>query len=317
MENQANSRRIVIFDLDGCLTKDQWRRATIPEGARQPKEFELYHSMCDRDEPNQNAIDRLESHIQNGDMIAIATARPSLPDVGQKTVEWIKSHTSLKDPNSFILMMRNPNDDRSAVDVKREMAGYIKHYADKMALQIAVAYDDRDDVKQMWLSEGIPAAVLDHERQGDELEWPNGFGVAYGFEAKQEAAPVGNVNGDKNPGQGSEPQDARVFFQGHVSTQHVAERLIKAINTFNERAMIYGQNDIIYARVMAELFPNGLTLSKAEDFRMFMNVMHLVGKLTRFTGSGMKDADSVHDMITYSAFAELLAGEHNIFVQPV
>ncbi|WGN90703.1 3'-phosphatase, 5'-polynucleotide kinase [Burkholderia phage vB_BglM_WTB] len=99
-----------------------------------------------------------------------------------------------------------------------------------------------------------------------------------------------------------------------LSPQQVAivRNLEGAAETFRDRARVYGQNDEATGKIMEILFPDGVALSTADDHRMWHFMNHLVGKLTRFAGSGMQDRDSIHDLITYAAFCERECEFHEI-----
>jgi hypothetical protein len=94
-----------------------------------------------------------------------------------------------------------------------------------------------------------------------------------------------------------------------------AAKLLKAVaETLKERNETYGQNDEVTGQIMTILFPNGVQLITAEDHRMFHFLGHIIGKLTRFTNSGMTHEDSIHDLIGYAALAATLVEEHSIFI---
>lgn len=80
--------------------------------------------------------------------------------------------------------------------------------------------------------------------------------------------------------------------------------LASAADTFKERHEIYGENSKVVGQILHALFPDGPDLSSPEAQELYMFVMHIVGKLTRFAASDMTHVDSVHDIITYAALAE-------------
>ncbi len=49
----------------------------------------------------------------------------------------------------------------------------------------------------------------------------------------------------------------------------------------------------MYGKIMEILFPNGMVVKTADDHRLALFVMHIVGKLTRLANSGPEDDDSV------------------------
>jgi len=106
----------------------------------------------------------------------------------------------------------------------------------------------------------------------------------------------------------------REYKDGHIHPKYAANNVEDALNTFRDRQETYGSNDIVHAQVMKVLFPNGVQCVTEQDHRMFLMVTHAVGKLTRFTSSGMKHRDSAHDLINYAGFMELPADQHDIKV---
>jgi len=74
--------------------------------------------------------------------------------------------------------------------------------------------------------------------------------------------------------------------------------------TYQERNKIYGDNFETVGKVLAVLFPEGLTLKTAEEFEAYHLLDWIVGKLTRFTATQMQHQDSIHDIAVYSAMLE-------------
>lgn len=75
-------------------------------------------------------------------------------------------------------------------------------------------------------------------------------------------------------------------------------------DTFRDRNKKYGNNYSAVGDILATLFPEGITLKTPEDFCRFHFMDWMVGKLTRFSRTGMTDVDSVHDLAVYSAMME-------------
>lgn len=84
----------------------------------------------------------------------------------------------------------------------------------------------------------------------------------------------------------------------------VMEILSGAADTFKERHKVYGDNSKVVGQCLAALFPGGPKLDTPESHELYMFVMHIVGKLSRFAASNMTHRDSIHDIITYAALAE-------------
>jgi hypothetical protein len=157
-----------IVDLDGCIADDRWRRELIPPAIpgrpRTNLDFDPYHSGCPLD-PVGN-LGEIVEHTK----IIILTARPLT--YYTKTYNWLLEVAGIF---PSILIMRNPDDARPSVEVKREQVGWLfepnLQYGLRDRSQIVQAIDDREDIVRMYAEEyGLPARVV---RIGDE-EHPHG-----------------------------------------------------------------------------------------------------------------------------------------------
>lgn len=90
--------------------------------------------------------------------------------------------------------------------------------------------------------------------------------------------------------------------------------LERAIETFKARSAVYGKGHYDHGRVMAALFPSGLTLRSPGDFTRFATLNMMVAKLCRYTNNWDKGghADSVHDLGVYSFLMEEIDEELSI-----
>lgn len=138
-------RASAIFDLDGCIADDRRRRTLISKG------WDSYHEDAIND-PVVNG-DVLRNHIKAGHFIEFVTARPE--KYREATRHWIANHFGVHAFNSN-LWMRPEEDHRDSVELKREVV--TKHI---VAEAVVAAYDDREDVVEMYRSLGIPATVLE------------------------------------------------------------------------------------------------------------------------------------------------------------
>lgn len=156
------SGRLAIFNIDGCISDDRWRRARVPEGASQSADFAAYHDGAKDDPPLQFGAAILANHIANGDFIAFATGREI--HRAEETATWIRKHFAIKPNEDFIIMMRDANDQRAVVDVKMEQAQYlIKSFCPQNEKTVIAAYDNRNDVVQMYRSNGFDATILNED----------------------------------------------------------------------------------------------------------------------------------------------------------
>lgn len=74
--------------------------------------------------------------------------------------------------------------------------------------------------------------------------------------------------------------------------------------TYEERNKVYGNSFDMVAALMVVLFPDGVVLHTAEEFRIWHNFELVVVKLARFANSGLVHQDSIHDLMVYAAIVE-------------
>jgi hypothetical protein len=92
----------------------------------------------------------------------------------------------------------------------------------------------------------------------------------------------------------SPPEDAVV-----VSSLGAADRLEQMAKTFRERNAAYKDNYKVAGAILDLMFPDGM---KDQEVGHLLSLV--VVKLTRFTQSGMKHKDSVHDAGVYAAMID-------------
>lgn len=288
----------IIFDLDGCISDDSWRSSRLPDmnctPGPAPVAFDFYHAGCGDDAPLAIGATILREAINDGHFIIFATARPQ--KVIEMTSKWIQRHFFIQPNKDFMIMCRPDDDASSSVVLKSKMIDFLQQWQAESDRRVIGAYDDRDDIVEMYSRRHIDARVLDvnglrpcevYQDAGNDAP---GTDLQYGSDGKQDPAE-------------------------HVSSCFVSDTLERTLETFHSRRDVYGDNDIMHGRVMKVLFPGQIVLSSEKDHRMFLMMTHVVGKLTRFAASGMTHKDSAHDAIVYMAFVELLADQHNIKVQ--
>jgi hypothetical protein len=71
--------------------------------------------------------------------------------------------------------------------------------------------------------------------------------------------------------------------------------------TFNERKARYGLNYLMIGKVMASLFPDGITLKTEEDWNKMHLFLMMMVKATRLANTNLTHEDSAHDASVYSA----------------
>jgi hypothetical protein len=92
----------------------------------------------------------------------------------------------------------------------------------------------------------------------------------------------------------------------------VPDILRDCADTYEQRNKLYGDNYKKFGRVMMAVFPNGLVLSREDDFNRLGIFIQCVSKLTRYSemlGRGGHQ-DSAHDLSVYAAMLEELTHDH-------
>lgn len=291
---------VVMFDLDGCVSNDTWRRGRIPEGANKCEDYQHYHDGCGDDPLMGHGARLLEKHIVDGDFITFTTSRPF--NVAEKTAKWISNHFKIAPVQDFMILMRKDNDDRSAVDIKREFVKHMRAFERETGKKVIAAYDDRLDIINMYRELGLNAAVVnEHGYFPDQANEPStGLMMdrpltADGWKEALEPLLSSHVEGPEPP------------------PRHPVARILEdAATTFDGRNSKYRDNAVKVGRVMEALFPDGVNLNNADDFHIFHLFELMIVKLTRFVNSDLTHQDSIRDMIVYGAMVENLVEDHNI-----
>jgi hypothetical protein len=300
---------IAIFDIDGCIADDLWRRKRIPEGASTSADYDAYHALCDSDAKLAAGASILQERIDNGDFIVFCTARPI--KVAAKTCDWIKRMFGIEPQADFMILMRKDDDNRSALDVKSEMVGWMRGYEKESGRTIFAAYDDRQDIVAMYGASGIDAWLLDSDgarRLPKEVEEAAPLGASVdGYPTTTEAIRAQGLAAlaaqDKQPEQ---PE--------RLAPRTAADVLTDAAAIFRERNANYKDNAVLVGNVMKALFPNGVVIHSAADHHLYHLFELMIVKLTRFVKSDLKHKDSIHDLAVYAAMLEPLLEKHGIVV---
>lgn len=271
---------IVIFDLDNCVSDDSRRIPLIDWSQATPEQrYAKYHDMCHLDDPAN--VQLVQANASAGHAIVFMTARPVT--VRAKTEAWIQTLLGVK---RFTLMMRNVGDHRKSVEVKRDMLLALPEY-DMSIDCVAIAYDDRQDVLDMYASYGIKTQLLKiHDV------------CAYTPPAAPAQEPVFNVLERRAAPPKKAPYTA-------VTAASILDEMAK---TFRERNVVYGDNYKMVGKIMAVLFPNGAPpeLLHNEQFHL---VELIIVKLSRYAISGLSHQDSIRDMGVYCAMCESILNQ--------
>lgn len=144
MTDNAESRNIVIFDLDGTLAHIDHRRHLV-RGKK--KRWSDFFAACVDDEPNEAVIalaQMLSKQASPPLRLVVFSGRSD--EVRAQTIEWINKHVG---SDVFAeIRMRRQGDYTPDDDLKRSWAQPIKD-------QILFSVDDRNKVVRMWRNLGI------------------------------------------------------------------------------------------------------------------------------------------------------------------
>ena len=81
--------------------------------------------------------------------------------------------------------------------------------------------------------------------------------------------------------------------------EDVQRMMVEMTETFLERNRTYGDNYLLLGKLMAALYPEGITLKTEDDFIRYHWIDWALGKLTRWVRTGMKHDDSIKDAAVY------------------
>lgn len=136
----------VIFDLDGCLADDRWRRPLIDLAADDP--WGAYHAECHKDPfINSHLICDLPAHF----MPIIFTARPER--FREQTERWLREVAKLI---PWWIFMRRDDCRKTSPELKEDYLNSLFNFGVKRC-EIVCAFDDREDVLAVYKKHGIRA----------------------------------------------------------------------------------------------------------------------------------------------------------------
>lgn len=273
MRQENFLKKWVIFDLDNCLADDEWRLKLIDWSQTDTdKRYADYHAHCGADKAGN--LHLLAEYRNRSYGIVFMTARPC--SVELQTRQWIEN-VLLLDRQHYSLLMRNGGDRRSSVDVKAEQLDWLLdpncHYGPRCTNDILCAYDDRQDICDMYIARGIEAHCVALHNQCA-------------------VTPPMQLN--------HKPWELPMTGAAAV--------LLEGAKTFAARNAVYGSNYKMVAPLMRTLFPQGVPseLVVTDQFHLFE--LMLV-KLSRFAISNLTHQDSVHDLMVYAAMVESIIKE--------
>lgn len=139
-----------IFDIDNCIADDEWRIPHIDWSQQHPDpRYERYHRLAIHDKPGN--LDAVRDTAE----LVFFTARPQR--FFANTRRWL---ADALEGRNFLLYMRPDGDHRGSVELKRDQLHDFMTVHKAEPRHIWCAYDDREDVVQMYRSAHLHARVL-------------------------------------------------------------------------------------------------------------------------------------------------------------
>lgn len=292
MNLTADERRAasyVIFDLDNCLFDDGWRIPLIKWDATDIDErYEDYHRAMVGD--RTGSLEAYRGCMSAGMVPIFLTARPLR--FREQTVMLIDK---LLGPIQYVLIMRNNNDHRRSVEVKSWMLDTLHDY-DIELNQIKRAFDDRQDIIDMYISRGI--------KDSTRL-W------IHDICAMTPPSPKTNVRLEIDASYATAIWD-RELAKIKAEEPPTVQTLLQMADTFRERNAVYKDNYKTVGHLLSALY--GGTNHRAATEPRHFEVDHLlwliIVKLARFAHSDSTHVDSMLDIGVYAAMIATILKEN-------
>lgn len=157
---KRNQHQFTIWDLDNCLSDDAARLRLINWAAPEPEaRYAPYHAHCGTDPVGNLNVFHAVSQLGRPVFFTARPERYRLP-----TTAWVRCELDIEQP---VILMRANGDHRCSVDVKRDM---LRQYAAMVTPDrghpslCAGAFDDREDIVDMYRDAGVNAALLSIHR---------------------------------------------------------------------------------------------------------------------------------------------------------
>lgn len=305
--------KCIIWDLDNCVSNDDWRIRLIDHSLEGGARWAAYHAACGADKPvNLDVFDAMRELHFDATPVFI-TGRPE--SVRETTRAWIRRHLHVHDPE---IMMRGGDLVENSVALKRRHALALKG---RGALPI-LAFDDRQDMVEMYRSIGIRAVVLraheDMSPHGDIQATNERPLFAPLRHAAAEAIAPGKPEDWADVDSLADLRPRKIAptwpFAGPASGKAPVKRvsaedvLREMAELFNTRNSGYKDNFKMVGPIMKALFPDGPRPELVLDDRWHLFELAVV-KLTRFAISELTHSDSARDAAVYLAMIEAINKE--------
>lgn len=138
------NKQIAIFDIDGTIADDRWRRHHLLD-KKNPARFSLYHQLCGADVSVHNTSVYWDQ-LRHSHELVIMTGRPI--EYSLQTIHWLR-HWGFTGYRS--LCMRPKNDFTTAVKLKEK---WLNLYLDG-GYTVTNAFDDDDRNLEMFRQMGV------------------------------------------------------------------------------------------------------------------------------------------------------------------
>lgn len=267
-----NETKVVLLDLDNCISDDEWRIRHIDWTQSDPNDrYRVYHMLAPYDQPHTMWLYRLLDEMKIDTATTrfyVLTGRPV--EFAEQTNAWLIKHVSF--PISDMLM-RPLLDHADSATLK---AGYVRSLLRHGAFNredVVLAVDDHPGIIDAYSEFGFPCATRSIH---SVCAYTDPRGTPVGFPKKT-----------------------------------VPELLRAGAATYEGRNKVYGDNYKHFGEMMAALFPDGLVLKDVPDWNRFGVYVMLAAKLSRYAASFASGGhlDSAHDSMVYSAMLEELTRE--------
>lgn len=140
------SKPVIIVDIDNCIADDAWRIPYINWSATDLNErYHVYHALAYYDRPSVQWLCDYIPNIKGEVRVFALTARPTA--YSALTEKWLQDKVPL--PVESVLM-RNNDDHRHSLEVKRAQVGWLLSTYNVKRLDVIGAFDDRQDVVDMY-----------------------------------------------------------------------------------------------------------------------------------------------------------------------
>jgi hypothetical protein len=137
----------IIVDIDNtlCLSNERFELARNPNGKI---DWDIAHNpeLIEKDKPNYPMIDLAKKYKKDGFEVIVLTGRPE--SVRKVTDDWLKKYEVEYDQ----LIMRNWENNFLKAPIYKK-----KIYETEIQSDVFCAYDDEEEIIQMWNSLGITA----------------------------------------------------------------------------------------------------------------------------------------------------------------